>query len=95
MSAEYERQLEQQNEQLQQKLAGVEQSFNRQLMEQTHKASGDAYTHYAETYRWIFTGMSTLIVMLIVGIVLAIERNHSISKQLDDVLKQPIARQHK
>jgi type VI protein secretion system component VasF len=92
MSAEYEKQLEQQNEQLQQKLAGMEQSFNRQLMEQTHKASDEAYTHYAKLHRWLFAGMSLLVAAELFFIVVLIEQNDSLGKQRDTAPQQPIVR---
>jgi type VI protein secretion system component VasF len=95
MSAEYEHQLEQQNEQLQQKLGDLERTFNKKLMMQTQEASKEAYTHYANLYRWIFTGLGIAIAAELFFIIVLISQNDSLSKQRDMALKQPISDRRK
>ncbi len=95
MSAEYEYQLEQQNEELQQKLAGMEQSFNEKLMKAERSCMDEAYKHYANINRWIFTGMGLMIAAELFFIVVLIEQNDSLGKQRDTALQLPIVRQHK
>lgn len=90
MLVEYERQLEQQNEQLQQKLADMEKSFNLRLMDQSREAMDDAYDHYNKMHKGIFCIIGIIVITLITCLVIMSSRVEELKKQLDAAAPQKV-----